>query len=119
MFKKLDTIFLCANDMQASAKFYRDILGLKQVADDPNRKSFSFGQTTLILRPWEPDTEDERHVKYGISLCFHVADVDAITRELESLGAHLLVAPREDELGRYAEIADPDGYIIMLLGKSR
>ncbi len=115
MFKRLDNVILCVNNMKESVRFYRDVIGLKQTADEPDWKTFSLGETTLALRSWLPDTEDERHVKYGITLCFLVSDVNAAVRELESLGAHVLVSPRDEEHGRVAEIADPDGYILMLM----
>ena len=115
MFKKLDNVILCVNDMKESVRFYRDIIGLEQKANDPDWKTFSLGDTTLALRPWLPDTEDERHVKHGISLCFLVGDVNTAVPELESMGAHVLLSPCDAERGRVAEIADPDGYIIMLM----
>ncbi|OGB99529.1 hypothetical protein A2V82_05910 [candidate division KSB1 bacterium RBG_16_48_16] len=115
MFEKLNWLVLCADDLEESKNFYKNLLGLEQVSDKPSWKAFKLGESLLALRPWTPGTEDERHVKHGIYIGFHVADVDDAVVILEQKGAHILVDPRDEEFGRYAEIADPNGYIIMLM----
>jgi lactoylglutathione lyase len=114
MLKKLDILILHVSDLSTSAHFYKDIMGLKQKDDQTAWKTFDLGDTILGLQPWHPGTEDERPLKHGISLGFEVEDVDKRFKELEKKGAHCLVEPRDDMFGRYAEIVDPDGYVIML-----
>jgi predicted enzyme related to lactoylglutathione lyase len=114
MVKKLDILILHVKDLSVSVNFYTHILGLKQKDDQTSWKSFRLGDTVLGLQPWHPGTEDERPLKHGISLGFEVENVDKRFKELEKKGAHCLVEPRDDMFGRYAEIVDPDGYIIML-----
>ena len=64
-----------------------------------------------------PGTEDERHVKYGVSLAFKVDDVNAVTQVMRTKKAHILATPREGDFGTFAEITDPDGHIIILINK--
>ncbi len=118
MFEKLDRLILSVNDMEMSANFYKNFLGLKQIVDRPRWKTFKLGDCELGLRPWTPGTEDERRVKHGFVMAFNVPDVDQATRELKEKGAPILVEPRDEDFGRYSEIADPDGYIIMLLSEN-
>jgi len=117
MFEKINTFILCVNDLNESKNFYKNLLGLKQLADKPKWKTFLLGDTILGLKPWTPGTEDERKVKHGVYIGFDVADVDQAIQQLEKKGAHVLVDPRNEEFGRYAEIADPDGHIIMLVSE--
>ena len=114
MQNKLDFLILHVKNLASSAKFYKEMLGLKQLEDQPEWKTFDLGDTILGLQPWHPGTEDERPLKHGISIGFDVQDVDQQLAELEKKGAHVLVEPRDEQFGRYAEIVDPEGYIIML-----
>jgi predicted enzyme related to lactoylglutathione lyase len=114
MQKKLDTIILHVKNLTLSAKFYKNMLGLKQIDNQSKWKSFDLGDTILGLEPWHPGTEDERPLKHGISIGFEVQDVDIKFLDLEKKGAHVLVEPRDEKFGRYAEIVDPEGYIVML-----
>jgi len=111
-----ELIMLRVADIDRSAAFYRG-LEMEPLEDEPNWKTFRLGPSTLALRKWDPGTEDERPIKYGISMAFTVPDVDASLAELENKGAHVLVVPKDEEFGRYAKIVDPDGYIIMILSR--
>jgi len=115
MFEKLDRLILSVNDLEESANFYKNFIGLKQRIDKPRWKTFALGDCELGLRPWIPGTEDERHVKHGLVMAFEVPDVDVAIKDLKLKGVPILVEPLDEDFGRYAEIADPDGYIIMLV----
>lgn len=119
MFDKVNIIILHVSDIDVSEKFYRDVLKLQVLEDKPRWKSFQLGDIVLALRPWVPETEDERPVKWGIALGFDVDDVDKRIEELEKHGAHILIEPRDESFGRYAEIVDPDGYILMLISEDK
>ena len=113
MLEDFHLIMLRVDQIDKCAHFYSNVLGLKHIMDDANWKTFELGKATLALRKWIPDTKDERPVKYGVSMGFHVQDVDATIDDLEEKGAHILVMPQDDDFGRYAKIVDPEGYIIM------
>lgn len=114
MFKQLDLIILDVQDMKAATQFYHQILGFGVKGSSSEWTTFDMDKTTLAIRPVNPELADERHVKHGVIFGFSVRDVDQKVAELEKQGAHILVRPRSGTLGRYAEIADPDGHIIML-----
>ena len=117
MLKKLDFIVLHVKNLASSVNFYKHIIGLKQIDDQSTWKAFHIGNAILGLEPWHPGTEDERPLKHGVSLCFEVDNVEKRFAELEKKGAHCLMEPSEADFGRYAEIVDPDGYILMIYKK--
>lgn len=117
MFEKLDILILHVKNVEASDNFYSNLIGLKKLEDKPDWKSYQLGETILAVRPWAPETEDERPVKYGAAFGFNVDNVDKRVKELEDQGAHILLKPRDEKWGRYAEIVDPDGYILMLISE--
>ena len=114
MFKELDLLMLDVKDISASTYFYHDILEFEIKKQSPNWTTFRMGKTTLAIRPQREQMVDERNVKHGIVFGFLCLDVDKKVKELEEKGAHILLWPRDETFGRYAEIADPDGHIIML-----
>ena len=118
MFEKLNTLILSVKNMDESVHFYNNFLGLEQVDNKPRWRTFKLGDMLLALRPWTPETEDERRVKHGICLAFHVENVDESIEELEKKGARILIDPENADFGRFAKITDPDGYIIMLISKN-
>ena len=115
MFEKLDMIVLMVSNMSESIKFYRDLLGLEMTQKSKKWTTFKIGEMTLGLHTEIPGTEDERPLKYGAALAFNVRDVNAAWQEMQNKGAHILAVPRKAAFGKYTEITDPDGHIIMLI----
>jgi predicted enzyme related to lactoylglutathione lyase len=117
MFGKMDILILSVSDIAVSLHFYKNMLGLKQLEEKPDWKSFQLGDSVIAIRPWASDIKDERSIKYGPAFGFNVDNVDKCIKELEKQGAHILLRPQDESWGRYAEIVDPDGYIIMLISE--
>ncbi len=115
MFSRLDILIIHVADIEKSAHFYKNILNLKQLKDESGWKTFEMDHQILALQTWDAEIKDERPVKYGITLAFDIDDVDTTILQLKAKGAHILVEPRTKDFGRFAEIVDPDGYIIMLV----
>ena len=65
-------------------RFYRDAMGLKQLADDEDWKEFSAGGCNIALHPGKP-TLGKRSPK----LSFHAADVAFARQALMRRGAAL------------------------------
>jgi predicted enzyme related to lactoylglutathione lyase len=99
-----------ATDFERSRRFYRDVLGaLEGKVLAPYRADFRLGPVTLVVTPlragWAP-----------VANCVMATLItDALDKDLAALqarGAAVLRAPAQNEAGRLAEIADPDGYRI-------
>jgi lactoylglutathione lyase len=115
MFEKVDFVTLMVSNMEAAVSFYRDVLGAKLKEEGAEWTSFALGDTELTLQQAPPDLADERHVKYGFALGFKVKSLEAAVADLKGKDAHFLMTPRDTSFGRYVEIVDPDGHIIMVV----
>ena len=98
----LAAIWLYCRDLERSAAFYGDALGLRPLADG----HFDAGGVRISLhpslgRPVEPQ---------GSFLVFIVEAVDEAYEELLGHGVHFDAPPAEQEFGRAASFRDPDGH---------
>ncbi len=106
-----------ATDFERSRRFYREVLGaLEGRVLAPYRAEFQLGPVTLVVTPlragWAPVTNCVMATLLSDSL-------DKDLAALQARGAAVLRAPAENESGRLAEIADPDGYRIGLFQPAR
>lgn len=113
--------FITAGDFEASVAFYRKLLpflGLREVADTPDTYYCVGGRTGFGVRRPEPEHAGARFVQYRVGLhhhCWRVrerAEIDEAHAFLQSIGATIVHAPREDAFapGYYSVLfEDPDG----------
>jgi len=107
MVEKISAVTLRVANMQASVRFYKDVLGLELIysAEDSYFTSLRTkdGDTILNLE----------HGSAGIQwgrLIFHVSDVDRLWAYLTEKGFHP-DSPRDASWGeRYFHMSDPDGH---------
>jgi catechol 2,3-dioxygenase-like lactoylglutathione lyase family enzyme len=108
----LHTIFLGARDLDRSAAFYVDVLGLSPVAVGPSAVGFQAGGLLIHVTAasktgsWVNDDLQRGIRHFGIK----VDDVDAEIDRLRAAGVRV-IAPPADVLGgvRIAFFLDPDG----------
>ena len=123
--KYLDHVTLIVKDLEASRRFYVDVLGLREV----ERPGFSFPgkwfqaggtQIHLILeheasgpagQPFESQKTSSRHHHFA----FQVDDARAAASRLEELGVPFVARPKERPDG-YIQVFvnDPDGHVVEL-----
>lgn len=112
-------ITLFTEDLEASKKFYQDVLGLSLVFEDPNSAVYKIGETLInvlkiseaqeLVEPAKVASHDS-----GSRLVFtiQVEDVDALCAELTSRGVELINGPMDRPWGvRTASFSDPGGHI--------
>jgi catechol 2,3-dioxygenase-like lactoylglutathione lyase family enzyme len=105
----IDVAFYHADDIEASAAWYRDVLGLREVADFGDWREFEVGGERFAVDSGTPATEIPNAV-----VSFRVADLDAAVAELAARGiapAHGIVDAGPT---RFVTLADPAGNLVQL-----
>ncbi len=122
MFKKIDYTMVAVTDMDRSADFYHNVLGLELRFKTEHWTEFSTGATTLALHSAKeprPEPADPDHVQAGTcAFGFYVEDLKQACKELESKNVTFLRAPTHRENKdldvELAVFLDPDGLPIGL-----
>ena len=108
--KGVDFIWTVAEDVDATARFYRDVLGLPATGiQDDDWREFRAGTTTLAVTPAHVGLRPPQ-----VLMALAVDDVDAALREAREAGAQVLHETRDTPACRNAMLADPDGNPIWL-----
>jgi catechol 2,3-dioxygenase-like lactoylglutathione lyase family enzyme len=123
----LDHIVLTVKDLDATVRFYEDVLGMKHSSftspssPDVHRHALTFGPQKINLhvsgKEFEPKAE--RVTPGSADLCFLVEEsVDEVVKRLSERGVHVLegggVVERTGARGklRSVYVRDPDGNLI-------
>jgi catechol 2,3-dioxygenase-like lactoylglutathione lyase family enzyme len=99
------------SDMDRSAAFYRDVLGLAPERQSPERTEFATGGMTLALRlAGKPAgaAAVQGEIAGRCQLGFSVGDIETFHRLMVAKGV-LCIQPPTGLAGRLAVYADPDG----------
>ncbi len=112
----LSHVIINSADLSRSGHFYRDHLGLK-VADDTGAfLEMESGDCRLLLH----DEEDKLGItlppEQRVAFALSDDDLDKWAEELRERGVTFITAPMDEELGRLAEVEDPDGWFVLLRG---
>lgn len=104
-------VFFRARDPDALRAWYRDHLGIDTL---PQVWTQSAGPT--VYEPFVADTEYFGRSEQQWMINFRVADLDALTAQLEAAGIEVMTNAEwdADEIGRFARIHDPEGNPIEL-----
>jgi catechol 2,3-dioxygenase-like lactoylglutathione lyase family enzyme len=117
--ERLDHLVLTVRDIEASLKFYRDVLGMRSLTFGDGRPALAFGRQKISLQSADaPGAPHAAHPTSGSAdLCFvSTTPVLEIISQLERAGVALEAgpAPRTDALGAITSVCfrDPDGNLI-------
>src|SRR5437879_4014268 len=111
----ISTIFIEPQDLDASRRFYGELLGLKENFHDGDHVVvFDVGggpQLVLHANHGEPF----KNPGEGMTLYFSVDDVDGAVEELRKAGVTITAEPQDEPFGiRDACVLDPTGFRIFL-----
>ena len=114
--KRIGNIILEVKDLDASIKFYHEILGMP--IKNERRNWVDLGQQSggvLSLHPASITTSHTSSSKEnGILIGLTVGDLNSAIDELSSANIEVYRDVQERQAGKNAIILDPDGYMISL-----
>lgn len=115
----LDFAALQVHDVEASAEFYSDVVGLKRAPEGPpGAVVFATKPIPFAVREPTIDLDAADKLGWGVALWFHADDVDAVHERVAAAGRPILAAPFDGPFGRTFSFADPDGYAVTLHDKA-
>ena len=111
-----DFISIQVSDLERSAAFYEEFLGLTRQPGPPHAVVFDTKPIAFAVREAAEgfDPQSEPAPSGGVALWFHAPDAQAIHDALSASGAPILAAPVDGPFGRTFTFGDPDGYRITL-----
>jgi lactoylglutathione lyase len=115
-------VILYVRDLDVSAAFYRDVVGLAFKLRDAGYAEFVTGETRfgLLERTRASDLINREPIDGGPAgeVLFLVEDVDAEAERLGGLGVEFLSGPVNRPWGhRTLHLLDPDGFVVELAQK--
>jgi catechol 2,3-dioxygenase-like lactoylglutathione lyase family enzyme len=113
---RINVVYLYVRDVERSARFYRDLLGIP-LEGDAGWMEARFGDgTRFALHALH---EGAREPAAGtVHVNFEVADLDEALSRLRAEGVESS-GPVREEWGAAAEVVDPDGYRLYLFEPPR
>jgi lactoylglutathione lyase len=109
------------NDMEASVRFYTDVLGLKVVS---RHRSPRGSELAFLAVPGSQEEIELCSFPAGgrvavpedlVHLAFEVNDLEATIRRLGELGVAVTDGPTDSRSGRFCFIDAPEGYEVELI----
>lgn len=116
-----DFISLQVNNLESSAAFYQNVLGLvRSQAGPPHAVVFDTKPIAFALRDLMPGVELASGTQpgLGVALWLYAPDAQEIHDKLVTAGVKITSAPIDGPFGRTFTFADPDGYLITLHSKA-
>ena len=112
-----DFISLQVRDLDRSAAFYTDLLGLTRAPfSPPHAVVFGTSPASFAVRDVVPgvDLDAIAQPGQGAALWMHATEVQAIHDALVAAGTTIVSAPIDGPFGLTFTFADPDGYHVTL-----
>ncbi|PQP84249.1 glyoxalase [Paenibacillus sp. PCH8] len=116
-----DFISLQVSNLESSAEFYQNYLGLvRSQAGPPHAVVFETKPIAFALRDLMPGIElgSSTQPGLGVALWLRAPDTQEIHDKLSAAGVKITSAPIDGPFGRTFTFADPDGYFITLHSKA-
>ena len=110
-------VALQVHDLEASARFYAEELGLDRSAQSPpGAVVFATTPIPFALRVPSVDLSEVDHLGWGVALWLKTDDPAGLHTKLAEAGVAIITPPFEGPFGLTFAFEDPDGYIITIHG---
>lgn len=108
-----DFVALQVHDLEASARFYTERLGLQRAPDSPPW-AVVFATEPIPFAVAKPviNLGGANRLGWGMALWLRTTDADGLHEDLASHDVTIVTAPFDGPFGRTFAFSDPDGYII-------
>jgi catechol 2,3-dioxygenase-like lactoylglutathione lyase family enzyme len=108
-----DFVALQVRDLEASARFYEERLGLERAAQNPpGAVVFRTEPIPFAVREPVVDLDAVERLGWGVALWLRCDDAQGLYESLKEAGVETLQEPFEGPFGRTFAFLDPDGYAI-------
>ena len=114
MFSRIGSVILLVEDMERSAQFYKDTIGLKLKVKTNDWIEFFDKGTTIALHPRRRKDVDDNNGHTNILVGFMVSDLDEVVKDLKAKDVRFFKEPKSEPFGKHAIIVDPDGHLISI-----
>jgi catechol 2,3-dioxygenase-like lactoylglutathione lyase family enzyme len=113
-----DFVALQVRDLEASARFYTERLGLARApGSPPGAVVFATEPVPFAVREPMSDLDATDRLGWGVALWLKAdGGIDAMHDDLAGHGVTITTAPFDGPFGRTFAFADPDGYVITVHG---
>ena len=114
MLRKIDCIMIRVDDVEAAARYYATVFGLRPQWSGDDSFGLVFPETDAeVVFHRDPDIPSSVEVHYLVD------DVVAAVAYYEAQGCHVLVAPFDITIGKCAVISDPFGTRLCILDMTK
>jgi predicted enzyme related to lactoylglutathione lyase len=108
-----DFITLQVRDLEASRRFYGEVIGFKISPEvRPNAVAFATQPISFAIRKSQVDLDAVPQLGYGVILWFRTDDAVALHKQLKARGVSIVQDLADSPFGKTFTFHDPDGYLI-------
>ena len=110
-----DFITLQVRDLDASRRFYHEVIGLPVAPEvRPNAVAFATQPIGFAIRKAQVELEAIANPGYGVILWFHTQDAVALLKLLKERNVAIVQDLADGPFGKMFTFRDPDGYLITM-----
>jgi catechol 2,3-dioxygenase-like lactoylglutathione lyase family enzyme len=110
-----DFITLQVRDLEASRRFYSEVIGLQTAPEvRPNAVAFATQPIGFAIRKAQAEPDAIARSGYGIILWFLTQDAAALLKLLKERSVPKVQELADGPLGKTFTFRDPDGYLITM-----
>lgn len=116
-----DFVSFQVRDLEASAAFYENVIGLRRVpAPNPEAVVFASAGVAFAVRTPLPGVDLDASVQLGagIGVWFHDDDTAGLHQKLRDLPVPIVQEPFDGPFGTTFSFRDPDGYVVTVHSKA-
>ena len=112
-----DFVALQVRDLEASARFYEERLGLERAPQaPPNAVVFATEPVPFAVREPAVDLDAVERLGWGMALWVGCDDAQGLHESLVEAGVPIAQEPFDGPFGRTFVFVDPDGYVVTVHG---